>query len=368
MTDPLTGPAVDVPAVGAWCFDRLLERATSMFLPAALDFVLAGAGKEDSLSRDVAAWDDYRLVPRILAGVSSVTTSIELFGVTLDSPVMVAPTGGQGLVHEQADCETARGAASTGCAMVLSAYANATLEDVAATGAHLWFQLPHEQPRPVLSELVDRAAVVNYRVLVLNVDQIVSGYSPRGSRRADEMPDGLRLRNLPGEPPFVTAYHPRRRHFSPVPQSPADLAWLVERSALPVVVKGVLAPEDARRAVDVGAGAVIVSNHGGRHIDGTLSPVHALASVVDEVAGEIPVLVDGGIRHGEDVVRALALGAAAVLVGRAPMLALGLAGADGVRAVLAQLTEELAGAMALCGAASVHDLSRSLVHRAASPC
>lgn len=368
MTGTVGGPEVDAPAVGEWGFDRLVERATSVLAPAALDFVLAGAGKEDSLSKDVAAWEEYRLVPRVLAGVSSVSTSIELFDVTLDSPVMVAPTGGHGLVHAQAECEAARGAASAGSAMILSAYANARLEDVATTGAHVWLQLPHEQPRSVLAELIDRAAAANYRALVLTVDQIVAGYSPRGSRRADQMPDGLRLRNLPGEPPFVTAYHPRRRHLTPVSQSPADVTWLVERSPLPVVVKGVLAPADARLAVDSGAGAVVVSNHGSRHLDGTLSPAHALTAVVDELQREVPVLVDGGIRHGEDVVRALALGATAVLVGRAPMLALGLAGAEGVRAVLTQLTEELARDMALCGVATVQELSRALVHRAASPC
>lgn len=350
--------------VGAWEFDHLAERAASLLSPAALDYVLAGAGKEHSLIRDTQAWDEFRLVPRTLAGVSSVTESIELLGATLDNPVIVAPTGGHGLVHRDAECETARGAAAAGCVMVLSAYANATLEAVAATGAHLWLQLPHEQPRPVLAELIDRATAAGYRAFVLTVDQVVGGYSPRGSRRADELPEGLYLRNLPGEPPFVTAYHPRRQQLNPVPQSPADVAWLAGRSPLPIIVKGVLRPDDARRAVDAGAAAVVVSNHGSRHLDGTLSPADALATVADELRGEAPVLVDGGIRHGADVIRALALGATAVMVGRAPMLALGVDGAAGVRGMLTQLIDELRRAMILCGAGSVKDLTRDLVRRA----
>jgi 4-hydroxymandelate oxidase len=196
---------------------------------------------------------------------------------------------------------------------------------------------------------------------VLTVDQVVMGWSPTGRRHVHELPQDLVLANLPGQPAFVTGYHPARDTLRPVTQSIDDLAWLVERSPLPVVVKGLLHEDDAIRCADVGARGVVVSNHGGRHLDGTVSPAWALPRVVDAVSDQLEVYVDGGIRRGDQVLKALALGATAVLVGRAPLLGLACGGAEGVRGVMDQLREELLRAMALCGVSRIDAVDRNLL-------
>jgi 4-hydroxymandelate oxidase len=347
----------------SWDFPDLVTRSATSLSAAALDFVLAGAGGERNTVDDVRAWSRVQLLPRVLAGVREVDTGIEVLGTAVRSPIMVAPTGGHGLVHPGAETATARGAADAGCIMVLSAYSNVSLERVASEvpDHHRWFQVPHELGRPDVAELVRRAVRADYRAIVLTVDQIVSGSSPRGRRGADELPRDLILGNLPGQPRYVTAYHPSRQTLAPVLQTPDDIAWLAEISSVPVVVKGILRREDAVRCVEAGARGVVVSNHGGRHLDGTVSTAEALASVVTAVAGRAEVFVDGGIRRGEDVLKALALGARAVLVGRAPLLGLALDGSRGVQRVLDEMRDQLLRAMALCGASSVSELDPDLI-------
>ncbi|MFE9958957.1 alpha-hydroxy acid oxidase [Micromonospora sp. NPDC005299] len=344
-------------------FDALVERATAVLSPGALDFALAGAGAERSLRGDIEAWDNIGLRPHVLSGLSHVDTSCDVLGAAASNPIVVAPTGGHGLFHPEAEAATARGAAQAGSIMTLSAYSNISLEEVAAAApdSPRWFQLPHELPRDRLGELIDRAAAARYRAVVLTVDQVVMGYSPTGSKRATELPQDLVLANLPGQPVFVTGYHPRRGAMRPIRQSVDDVRWLVDRSPLPMVVKGVLRGDDARRCVDAGVKGIVVSNHGGRHLDRTVPPARALAEVVSAVAGRVSVLVDGGIRRGDHVLKAIAFGADAVMVGRAPLLGLAVAGSDGVAAVIRQLNEELVRAMALCGAGDLASVEKDLI-------
>jgi 4-hydroxymandelate oxidase len=344
-------------------FATLQRRAAEFISPAAMDFVMAGAGDERSIRDDAEAWDSLRLRPRVLTGLSEVDTSCLILGDRAASPILVAPTGGHRLVHPEGEAATAAGAANAGAVMVLSAYSNVSMEAVAAAahGSPLWFQLPHERNPGELECLMARAADTGYRAVVLTVDQVVMGWSPTGRRHVHELPRDLVLANLPGEPAFVTGYHPDRDTLRPVAQSIEDLAWLVERSPLPVVVKGVLHEDDAIRCADVGVRGVVVSNHGGRHLDGTISPACALPRVVDAVGDQVEVYADGGIRRGDQVLKALALGATAVLVGRAPLLGLACSGADGVRGVLDQLREELLRAMALCGVPRIAAVDRKLL-------
>jgi isopentenyl diphosphate isomerase/L-lactate dehydrogenase-like FMN-dependent dehydrogenase len=341
---------------------ELADLAAHALDPAVADYVAAGSGAELSLTRDVAAWDAIPLWPRVLADLPPADISTTLFGVRLSSPVAVAPTGGHGLVHAGGEEETIRGVPAGGL-FVLSAYSTSGLEEVAAAapGTPRWFQLPHEQPPEVQVELATRAAAHGYSALVLTVDQPIMGDSHVGRRGAERLRTDLRFANLPGRHPFVTGYHPRRQGLVPVRQSPATLAELVAASPLPVVVKGVLRADDALRSVDCGAAGVVVSNHGARHLDSTVAPAAALPAVVTALDGRVPVLVDGGVRRGEHVLRALALGADAVLVGRAPLWGLAVDGAAGVAEVLRRLDEQLRRAMTLCGAANLAELGPDLL-------
>jgi 4-hydroxymandelate oxidase len=331
-------------------------------------YYAGGADDERLLTGNVEAWGRWQLHPRVLAGVSSVSTATTVLGSAVASPVGVAPTAIQGLAHPEGEVATARGAAAAGALLILSSLATCPLEDVAAAvpDAVRWMQIYVLRDRARTVDLVAKAAAHGYRALVLTVDAPVSGLRLREWRTGVHLPDDLALPNLAGD----STSSAREGGFMAVVTSefepaltPDDIGWLAGLSPLPVVVKGVQRADDAVRCVEAGAAGVVVSNHGARQLADAPATADILAEVVDAVGGQAEVYVDGGLRRAPDVVKALALGARAALVGRPSLWALATGGADGVAAMLGWFESELRRAMALCGAATVDGLDRSLVRR-----
>jgi 4-hydroxymandelate oxidase len=329
-------------------------------------YYAGGAESERLLADNVAAWSRWRLHPRVLVDVSTVSTATTVLGTPVRTPVMVAPTAIQGLAHPEAEVATARGAAAAGACLVLSSLATSPLEDVsaAAPGAAQWMQVYVLRDRGCTAELVARAAAAGYRALVLTVDAAVSGLRLRELQGGVHLPDDLSLPNLTGsstdrarEGGFMAVV---TNEFDPA-LTADDVSWLAGLSDLPVVVKGVQRADDAVRSVEAGAAAVVVSNHGGRQLDDAPATADVLAEVVDALGGRAEVYVDGGIRRAADAAKALALGARGVLVGRPVLWSLAGGGADGVTRLLLWFEAELRRVMALCGAPGVGDLDRSLV-------
>ena len=339
--------------------------------PMLYDYIAGGAGDECSLRESRAAWNRVQLLPRMLRGVADRQLGTTVLGRAVSFPVLVPPMGFQGLCHTEAEVATAGATAAEGTIFCASTVSNKSLEAIAqANGAGpRWFQLYVYRDKSVTRGLVERAAAAGYSALCLTVDTPLAGNRERDRRNSLRMPAHLELANFP-------ASHTAQHHHGSGPGSALaqyiahqwdagltwdDVSWLQSISPMPVVVKGVLAPDDAKLAVEHGAAGVIVSNHGGRQLDTVPAPVTMLPEVVAAVAGRCEVFVDGGIRRGIDVLKALALGARAVLVGRPVLWGLTLDGADGVRAVLQHLRAELDLAMALAGCRTVADITRDLI-------
>ncbi|WP_327287793.1 alpha-hydroxy acid oxidase [Streptomyces sp. NBC_01198] len=334
------------------------------------DFVEGGAESERTVAANRRAFERVVLRPRVLVDVTRCETGTELLGARLATPVGVAPTAYHRLAHPDGEVATARGAGTAGALFVVSIYASRTLEDIAAAAAGpLWFQLYWLRSREVLAGLVRRAADAGCRAIVLTVDAPRLGRRHRDARNGFALGPGIRAANLdaavtaaahrPAAGSSALAVHAAEAVDPSVTWS--DLAWLRSRCDLPLVLKGILTAEDALLAVRHGADAVIVSNHGGRQLDGATASLGALAEVVDAVGGACPVLLDGGVRGGTDTFAALALGARAVLLGRPVLWGLAAGGADGVAGVLGLATDELAHTMALAGRPDLASIDRSTV-------
>jgi 4-hydroxymandelate oxidase len=348
--------------------EELEREARHVIGEMAYAYYAGGADDERLLRGNVEAWGRWQLHPRVLAGISDVSTATTVLGAAVTSPVGIAPTAIQGLAHPEGEVATALGAAAAGALLILSSLATCPLEDVAAAApdAVRWMQIYVLRDRTRTAELVGRTVAAGYRALVLTVDAPVSGLRLREWRTGARLPDDLALPNLAGdstasarEGGFMAVV---TNEFEPA-LTPDDIGWLGGLSKLPVVVKGVQRADDAARCVDAGAAAVVVSNHGARQLADAPATADILAEVVDAVGGRAEVYVDGGLRRSPDVVKALALGARATLVGRPSLWALATGGADGVAAMLGWFEAELRRAMALCGAATVEGLDRSLVRR-----
>jgi 4-hydroxymandelate oxidase len=344
-------------------FDALEGKAREKLSPGAYAFAAAGADDEITLADNIAAWRRLRLRPRMLNDIAKIDTGVTVLGAKLATPIMVAPFGRHKLFHAEGERATARGAAAAGAVFVLPTTSTFSIEDVATEpgGAPRWFQLYLPPDRALTENLVDRAAAAGFRAVVLTVDQPVYGSSPRAARAPLAPSPDIRNANLPGQPIAQNSYKPDYSGRVTFPATWRDLKWLVKRSPIDVVVKGVLRGGDAMRCVEAGAKAIIVSNHGGRHLDGTIATADALDEIVDAVDGNAEIYIDGGIRRGTDIVKALALGARAVLVARPVIWGLALDGADGVRAVLDHLRAELVRTMALCGVARLNAITADLV-------
>lgn len=344
------------------------EAAALAALPGMVaDYYAGGARDEATLRANRAGWSSWWLMHRILAGVSAVDLAATFAGVPLRAPIAVAPTAFHGLAHPEGELATARGAAEAGSLMVLSTLSNRPVEEVAraARGA-IAFQLYVYRDRGATRAIVERVRAAGCRALVLTADAAVLGTRHRDVRNGFRLPEGLSLPNAaPGGRALGAGDGSALAAYVSSQLDPAlswdDLARLVADAGLPVWVKGVVRPEDARQAVALGAAGLIVSNHGGRQLDRGAPTAQVLRPVVDAVDGRAPVWVDGGIRRGADVAVALALGAAGVLVGRPALWGLAVDGARGVAAVLDTLAGELREALTLLGVPSVGAVPRDAV-------
>jgi 4-hydroxymandelate oxidase len=335
----------------------LQQRARELLPDDAYAYYATGAGPESTLAANLAAWSELTLRPRVLRDVSRVDLSTTVLGEPVPHPILVAPTAAHRLGHPDGELATARGAAQSGSLMVISTRASVSLEAItaAAPAARRWFQVYVMRDRAWTAELVQRAEAAGATALMLTGDTPFVATNRPASRTTLQAANEIAMANRPSVAPIDEG----ERHD---PSITFDvIAWLREQSGLPVIVKGVLRGDDARRCLEAGASAVVVSNHGGRQLDGAVATARALPEVVASVGDDGEVYVDGGIRSGLDVLRALALGARAVLIGRPVLWGLVTGGADGVAAVLQGLRDELHEAAALAGAASVAEITDDLL-------
>jgi 4-hydroxymandelate oxidase len=323
------------------------ERAAEERLdPASFGYFAGGANDEWTLRENVAAFGRWVLRPRMLVDVSVRTTATVALGTEVSFPVLVAPMAFQGLAHPDGERAMARGAAAAGTVMCLSTLSTVGLEEAAeaAPDSARWFQLYWGPDRSQVQELVERAVAAGYRAIVVTVDLAEVGRRERDLRTGFETPASL-------------------SEVTDNSLTWLDLEWLRAHTALPILVKGILTAEDAVLATEAGMDGIIVSNHGGRQLDGVAASLDALPEVVEAAGDRAEILLDGGVRRGTDVVKALALGARSVLVGRAALYGLAVGGAEGVERVLGLLREEVELALALCGCASPADVTLAHVGR-----
>lgn len=350
------------------------RHASQVIAPEAWAYLQGGAADELTLAANARAWQSMSLMPRVLRRTAGGHTRTELFGRPMAHPLMIAPVAYQQLAHPEGEFASALAAAAQEAGYVLSTQSSMRLEDVADAVAldplrgPLWMQIYIQPDREFTRLLVKRAEAAGYEAIVVTVDAPTSGVRDRERRAGFRLPAHISAVNLHGmRAPDPAALAPEQSalfddllHHAPTWD---DIAWLRGITRLPIVLKGVLHPDDARLAREVGARGVIVSNHGGRTLDTLVTTASALPRVVEAVGADMPVLVDGGIRRGTDVLKALALGAHAVLIGRPAVHALATAGALGVAHCIRLLRDELEAAMALTGCATLADIGPGLIDR-----
>jgi isopentenyl diphosphate isomerase/L-lactate dehydrogenase-like FMN-dependent dehydrogenase len=383
---------------------RLEAKARRAMSREAYAYIAAGAGAETTMRANRAAFDRWRIVPRMLRDVSTRDSSIELFGRRLPSPFLTAPIGVLELAHADADLAVARAARAEGVPMTISSQASTPMEEIAKANGdgQRWFQLYWSTSDELVESFVGRAEAAGCGAIVVTLDTTILGWRPRdldpaflpflrGKGIAQYTSDPVFRRLMakagdeddgtPNPKPTPTALRSliqiTRRHgrsgrsavqrFVQIYSRPSltwdDLPFLRERTKLPIVLKGVLHPDDASRALDHGVNGILVSNHGGRQVDGSIASLEALPGVLDAVAGRVPVLLDSGPRGGADAFKALALGATAVLIGRPYVYGLAVAGEEGVREVLQNFKAELDLTMGLAGCTSIAEIDReALAH------
>jgi isopentenyl diphosphate isomerase/L-lactate dehydrogenase-like FMN-dependent dehydrogenase len=341
-------------------------------------YLFGGAGTEDAMRENLAAFRRWRIVPRMLRDVSERDLSTEVLGMAMPAPVLMAPVGVQTILHDDGELATARAAASQGVPMIASTAGSHTLEQIAeACGdGPRWYQLYWPRGEELAASFVHRAEAAGYTGLVVTLDTGLLGWRPRDLSGA-YLPflKSVGIANYLADPVFRAALEKPPEEdpqaavgqFVGVFSNPTvtwdDLAWLREQTSLPIVLKGVLHPDDAREAAARGVDGVIVSNHGGRQVDGAIATLDALPAVVDAVGDELTVLLDSGIRGGADAFKALALGARAVLLGRPAMWGLAVAGEDGVRTVIRSFLAELDLTLALSGHTSLATVGPDTLER-----
>ncbi|MEM7051602.1 MAG: alpha-hydroxy acid oxidase [Acidobacteriota bacterium] len=338
----------------------------------AYDYYASGANDELTLRANHRAYEKLSLAYRVLVDVSRRDPATTLLGEPVAMPIAVAPTAFHGLAHPEAERATARAAGEAGTVMILSTLSNSPVEEVvAASRGPVWFQLYVYKDRGATEALLERVQDAGCRAIVLTVDAPVLGRRERDVRNRFRLPPGLAVSNLSaagygevaasaddsGLAAYVADLHDPSLSWE-------DLDWLRSVTDLPLLIKGIVRPDDALRAARAGVAGIVVSNHGGRQLDTAPAPIEVLPEIVDGVATdhpEVEVLIDGGVRRGTDVLKAIALGARAVLVGRPVLWGLATGGSPGVAAVLALLRQELDVAMALCGCREVAEITRDLI-------
>jgi lactate 2-monooxygenase len=368
-------PSVPVP------LELLEAKAKEILAPRAYDYVAGGAGGEDTLRANREAFYRWRIVPRMLRDVAKRDLSVELLGARSPAPILLGPVGVQQIVHEDADVASARAAASLGLPFVLSTMSSRTIEQVAQAVTSVaksprWFQLYWGKNPEVTASMLQRAERAGYSALVVTLDTHSLGWRERdlhhgylpfmlGQGLANYFSDPV-FRGMLAQPPEanpMAAIQLWGSLFSNPSLTWKDIGFLRQHTRVPIILKGILHAKDAALALNAGVDAIIVSNHGGRQVDGGIGALDALPGVVREVNGRVPVLFDSGVRHGADVFKALALGARAVLLGRLYMWGLAVAGEQGVRDVLLNLIADFDLTLALSGYASCRELDASALCR-----
>ncbi len=341
--------------------------ARAALSPAVRDYLAGGSDDERTLRGNREAFARLRFRPRVLVDVSTCDTTTSVLGTRVRSPVLIAPIAHQGLLHPEGECATARGAETAGTVFVASTMATRALEDIAAAAGPWWLQLYVFRDRAVTEALIQRAERSGCRAIVVTADAPRLGRRERDLRNGFAVPPprdgaGASVHALLGQRVCGTSaieVHARAT-FDPALTWDA-LAWIRARTSLPLVIKGIVTADDARLAVEHGAAAIVVSNHGGRQLDGTIATIDALPACVAAVDHRCEVYLDGGVRRGTDVLKALALGARAVLVGRPIGWALAVGGEHGVAHIVDLLRNELETAMCLAGCPDTRAIPRSLV-------
>ena len=346
-------------------FERTAQTVMS---PMAWAYVSGAAADELTLRWNHEAYEKIRLMPRALVDVSKLDTRVNLLGRELAFPILLAPTAYQKLSHPDGELATVKGAADAGATMVVSTMATVSLEDIAAAAkTPLWFQLYVQPDREFTRKLVQRAEQAGYQALVVTVDTPALGPRYRELRAKFTLPPGMERANLRGRPTATGGQRATEASIFSGTLDPTltwkDIDWIRSITKLPVILKGIQNPDDAARAVSAGVAAVIVSNHGARNLDTGPATIDSLPGVVAKVGGKLPVLVDGGIRRGTDILKALALGANAVLIGRPYVYGLAVDGARGVTRTITILRRELESAMATCGRTSIASIDSSVIWR-----
>ena len=353
-------------AINLFGYEQLAKEHLSQM---AFDYYSSGAWDEVTLRDNLAAFTRVKLRPKMLVDVSKINLTTQVLGESLQLPLLIAPMAFQCLADPEGEIATALAAEIAGVGMVLSTLATKSLEEVATVAKGLqWFQLYIHKDQGLTQALVQRAYTAGYKAICLTVDAPMLGKRERDQRNEFTLPPGLHPANLTnisgldipqasGESGLLTYF---AQQINPA-VTWKDLEWLQSLSPLPLVVKGILRADDAVRAVEYGAQAIVVSNHGGRQLDGAIASLDALPDIIAAVDGKAEVLLDGGIRRGTDILKALAYGAKAVLIGRPVLWGLAVAGKIGVSHIISLLQDELNLAMALSGCASLGDIDSSLV-------
>ena len=366
-TPPVASPSsVAVPRLATVTDFEPVARQTMSQM--AYDYVAGGAGDEITLRDNIQAFDRLRLHPRVLTDVSQIDTKTTVLDQPLDFPILLAPTAYHRLVHPEGELATVRGAARAGATVVASSFATTAIEDMSrASSSPLWFQLYVVSDRGFTKALVERAEAAGCRALLVTVDTPVIGMRHREARADFKLPPGLERSNYRGlgTAAATTSHRPTEREIYSAVLDPTltwkEIDWIRSFARVPVLIKGVLSPLDADKAVSAGISGLVVSNHGARNLDTLPATIDALPRVVDAVKGRMPLLLDGGVRRGTDVLKALALGASAVLIGRPYLYGLAAQGADGVARVITMLRTEFEMAMALTGRRTVKDIDRTVL-------
>lgn len=345
------------------CLTDFEALAKAKMQPMGWEFLNAAAADENTIRWNREAYQRIRLKPRVLVDVSRLDTRVTLFGQEQAFPILLSPVAAQKLAHPEGELATVRGAAAAHATMVLSSFSSTSLEEVsAAAKTPLWFQLYAQTDHGFTRDLVQRAEAAGYRALCLTVDTPVTGVRNREARAHVKLPDLPNLRGLKEATAGIdTGSQQLSGGIFDAALNWKDVEWLRSFAKIPLLLKGVLNPDDADLAVKAGVAGIIVSNHGGRNLDTVPATIEALPLVAEKVAGRIPVLVDGGIRRGTDVLKALAFGANAVLIGRPYVYGLAADGETGVTRVLNILQREFQLAMALTGRTTIAGIDRSVI-------
>ena len=368
----LGGETPSIPVAVA----ELERRAVEAMEPKAANYVGAGAGSEDTMRANADAFRRRRIVPRMLRDVAARDLSTTVLGTAMPAPLMLAPIGVQKVVHPDGELASARAAATLGTPMIVSTNSHFSLEEIAAAGgqAPRWFQLYWPNDARLARSFVERAERAGYGAIVLTVDTFVPGWKARDLQQA-WLPflNGMGVANYFEDPVFregleKTPEEDQRAatgHFLGIQANPSltwdDIAGLREMTSLPILVKGIQHADDAREAARRGLDGIVVSNHGGRQVDGALASLDALPAIADAVGDQLAILFDSGVRGGADVLKALALGADAVCLGRPYIWGLALEGQAGVETVLKMVLAELDLTMALCGLSRLDDITSNLL-------